>query len=97
MSDRAYWHTDPDALIADAAQALQAKEDLAAWLGCRWEYVDANLGEVLLETVKRLPERQRRRRQGDQKVLKWIARLIGDMSADDPYRTQVLRRLRQII
>jgi hypothetical protein len=97
MSDRAYWHTDPDALIADAAQALQAKEDLAAWLGCRWEYVDANLGEVLLETVKRLPERERRRRQEDQKVLQWIARLIGEISADDPYRTQVLRRLRQII
>ncbi len=95
MTERAYWHSDPDALIADAAQAMQAKRELAGWLGCSWEQVDSNLGPALLEAVRHLPGRDQQRRREDRKLLGWVSRLVSEIAPDDPYRTQIHRRLRE--
>jgi hypothetical protein len=97
MRDRTFWHSDPEALLADAARALEAKQQLARHLGWDWTYVDANLGEVLLSAVRDVPDAERRRRREDRRVIDWVGRLVAEIPEDDPYRDQVLRRLRQVI
>lgn len=97
MRDRAFWHSDPEALLADAAQALDAKRHLARRIDRDWSYVDAHLGEVLLHAVRDVPDRSTRRRRDDRRLLDWVGRLVAEIPEDDPYRDQVLRRLRQII
>jgi len=95
MNRRVFWHTDPDTLIADATQALEAKSELAAWLRCSWEYVDANLGAVLFDAIERLPGRHRRRRREDEQTLRWISRLVPEVPARDPYRRRIERALEE--
>lgn len=95
MDQRAYWHSDPDALIAHAAQALKAKRELGWWMNCSWEYVDAHLGPVLLEAVKRIPERNRRRRREDRRMLGWVSRLVDEVPHDDPSRIELQVLLRE--
>lgn len=97
MRDRTFWHSDPDALLADAAQALDAKEQLARWIGRDWAYVDAHLGEVLLGAVRQIPDAAVRRRREDRRLVGWVGRLVAELPEEDPYRAQVLRRLRQVI
>ena len=97
MRDRTHWYSDPDALLAAAAQALEAKRQLARRYERDWGYVDANLGEVLLRAVRDIPDREVRRRREDRRVLEWVGRLVAEIPEDDPYREQVLRRLRQVI
>jgi hypothetical protein len=97
MSERIFWHSDPDALLANAAQALEAKRAIGHLIGRDWAYVDAHLGAVLFETVRLVPERAQRRRREDRKLVDWISRLIAEIPADDPYRPQVLRRLKQVL
>ena len=97
MSERIFWHSDPDALLADAAQALEAKRAIGNLIGRDWAYVDEHLGAVLLETVRLVPQRAQRRRRDDRKLVDWVGRLIAEIPADDPYRPQVLRRLKQVL
>ncbi len=97
MSERIFWHSDPDALLANAAQALEAKRAIGNLIGRDWAYVDEHLGAVLLETVRLVPERAQRRRRDDRKLVDWVSRLIAEIPADDPYRPQVLRRLKQVL
>jgi hypothetical protein len=97
MRDRTFWHSDPEALLADAARALEAKQLLARRIGRDWTYVDANLGEVLLSAVREIPDAACRRRQDDRRLVDWVGRLVAEIPDDDPYRDQVLRRLRQVI
>lgn len=97
MSERIFWHSDPDALLANAAQALEAKRAIGHLIGRDWAYVDAHLGAVLLKTVRLVPERSLRRRREDRKLVDWISRLIAEIPSDDPYRPQVLRRLKQVL
>lgn len=97
MDERAFWHSDLDALLADAARSIDAKRQLARHVGCAWEYVDQNLGEVLLRIVRIIPDEAARRRREDRRLLDWVGRLVAELPADDPYREQVLRRLRQVI
>lgn len=97
MRDRVYWSSNPDALLAGAAQALEAKLQLARRIDREWTYVDDHLGEVLFRAVRDVPDRQMRRRREDRRLLDWIGRLVAELAEDDPYREQVLRRLRQVI
>lgn len=97
MRDRTFWYSDPDALLAGAAQALEAKRQLARRIDRDWAYVDANLGEVLLHAVRDVPDRSLRRRREDRRLVDWIGRLVAELADDDPYREQVLRRLQQVI
>lgn len=97
MRDRTFWYSDPDALLAGAAQALEAKRQLARRIDRDWAYVDANLGEVLLHAVRDVPDRSLRRRRDDRRLVDWIGRLVAELAEDDPYREQVLRRLQQVI
>lgn len=97
MRDRAYWHSDPDAFLADAARALEAKQQLGRMIGRDWDYVDAHLGEVLLHAVREVPDEPGRRRREDRRLIQWISRLVAEIAEEDPYRTQVLRRLRQVL
>lgn len=97
MRDRTFWYSDPDALLAGAAQALEAKRQLARRIDRDWTYVDANLGEVLFHAVRDIPDRSLRRRREDRRLLDWIGRLVAELAEDDPYREQVLRRLQQVI
>jgi len=97
MSERIFWHSDPDALLANAAQALEAKRAIGNLIGRDWAYVDEHLGAVLLETVRLVPERAQRRRREDRRLVDWVSRLIAEIPADDPYRPQVLRRLKQVL
>ena len=97
MSERAFWHSDPDALLANAAQALEAKRAIGQLIGRDWSYVDTNLGAVLLEAVRQVPEQAQRRRREDRQLVGWVSRLIAEIPADDPYRPQVLRRLKQVL
>lgn len=97
MRDRTFWYSDPDALLAAAAQALEAKRQLARRIDRDWAYVDANLGEVLLHAVRDVPDRSVRRRREDRRLIDWIGRLVAELPADDPYRDQVLRRFQQVI
>jgi len=97
MRDRTFWYSDPDALLAGAAQALEAKRQLARRIDRDWAYVDANLGEVLYHAVRDIPDRSLRRRREDRRLVDWVGRLVAELSDDDPYREQVLRRLQQVI
>jgi hypothetical protein len=97
MRDRAFWYSDPEALLAGAAQALDAKRQLGRRIDRDWSYVDANLGEVLFLAVRDVPDRPVRRRREDRRLVDWIGRLVAELADDDPYREQVLRRLRQVI
>lgn len=97
MTERAFWHSDPEALMANAAQALEAKRAIARIIGRDWMYVDSHLGAVLLEAVRLVPEQAQRRRREDRQLVNWVSRLIPEIPADDPYRPQVLRRLKQIL
>ena len=97
MRERVFWCSDPDALLAGAAQALEAKQQLARHIDREWTYVDENLGEVLFQIVRDVPDRPLRRRREDRRLIEWIGRLVAELTGDDPYRDQVLRRLRQII
>lgn len=97
MRDRTFWYSDPEALLAGAAQALDAKRQLGRRIDRDWLYVDANLGEVLLHAVRDVPDRPVRRRREDRRLMDWIGRLVAELADDDPYREQVLRRLRQVI
>lgn len=97
MRDRTFWYSSPEALLAGAAQALEAKRQLGRRIDRDWSYVDANLGEVLLQAVRAVPDRPVRRRREDRRLVDWIGRLVAELSDDDPYRDQVLRRLRQVV
>ena len=97
MNERTFWHSDPDALLANAAQALDAKRAIGQLIGRDWAYVDENLGAVLLEAVRMVPDREQRRRRDDRRLVGWVSRLIPEIPADDPYRPQVLRRLQQVL
>lgn len=97
MNERTFWHSDPDALLANAAQALDAKRAIGQLIGRDWAYVDDNLGAVLLTAVRMVPEREQRRRRDDRRLVSWVSRLIPEIPADDPYRPQVLRRLQQVL
>ncbi len=95
MDDRAFWYPNPDALIVGAAQALEAKQALAQYLGCRWEDVDAGLSAALLEVLRGMPEPERLRRREDRRLLSWVSRLVAEMPDEDPRKVQVQRRLRE--
>ena len=97
MHDRTFWHSDPDALLVGAAQALEAKRGLAHRIGRHWTYVDRHLALVLLHAVRDIPDREERRRREDRRLVEWVSRLVAEIPADDPYRTQVFRRLRQVL
>jgi hypothetical protein len=97
MRDRTFWYSDPEGLLAGAAQALEAKRQLARRIDRDWIYVDANLGAVLYHAVRDVPDRTVRRRREDRRLVDWIGRLVAELAEDDPYREQVLRRLRQVI
>lgn len=97
MRDRRFWHSDANALLADAARALEAKRQLAVRIERDWHYVDEHLGEVLLEVVRKIPDRDARRRREDRRVVDWVGRLVAEIPEENPYRDQVLRRLRQIL
>ena len=97
MRDRTFWHSDPEALLADAARALDAKRQLARHIDRDWSYVVTHLGEVLLKAVRDVPDAPQRRRRDDRRLLDWVGRLVAEIPEDDPYRDQVLRRLRQVI
>lgn len=97
MRDRRFWHSDPNALLADAARSLDAKQQLAIQIERDWRYVDRHLGEVLLEIVREIPDREARRRREDRRLIDWVGRLVAEIPEEDPYREQVLRRLRQIV
>jgi hypothetical protein len=95
MDERAYWHTKTDALIASAAQALEAKGFLARYFGCGWQYVDENLPEVLIATLRRLPGPDLLRRESDKQILSWVARLIPEVPNDHPLRSSIHEILRE--
>ncbi|MEE9208611.1 MAG: hypothetical protein V3U67_09650 [Gemmatimonadota bacterium] len=95
MDERAYWHTKTDALIASAAQALEAKGYLARYFGCGWQYVDENLPEVLVATLRRLPGPEHLRRESDKQILSWVARLIPEVPSDHPLRQSIHKSLRE--
>lgn len=97
MNERAFWHSDPEALLANAAMALEAKRAIGSMIGRDWSYVDQHLGAVLLDAVRMVPESDRRRRREDRKLVDWVSRLISEIPSDDPYRPQVLRRLKQVL
>ena len=97
MNERAFWHSDPDALLANAAMALEAKRSIGIMIGRDWSYVDQHLGAVLLDAVRLVPESAHRRRREDRKLVDWVSRLISEIPSDDPYRPQVLRRLKQVL
>jgi hypothetical protein len=94
MDERRYWMTDPDGLLAGAAQAVQAKQMIARNLGCSWDDVDRSLADALLETLRRMPSRGRLRRREDRSLLSCVGRLLPEVSADDPLRAEIRRRLR---
>lgn len=94
MSERAFWSSNPDALLSSAARAVEAKNGLGRFLGRSWDYVDENLPEVLLVTLERLPEPGRLRRESDRMILQWVGRLIEEVPKDDPFRPRILRLFR---
>ena len=94
MSERAFWPSNPDALLTSAAQAVEAKNGLGRFLGRSWDYVDAHLAEVLLVTLERLPEAGRLRRESDRMILRWVGRLIDEVPKDDAFRPKILRHFR---
>ena len=94
MNDRAFWPSNPDALLTSAARAVEAKHGLGRFLGRSWDYVDRHLGEVLLVTLERLPEAGRLRRESDRMIMRWVGRLIEEVPRDDPFRPKILRLFR---
>jgi len=94
MSERAFWPSNPEALLTSAARAVEAKHGLGRFLGRSWDYVDAHLGEVLLVTLERLPEPGRLRRESDRMILRWVGRLIEEVPRDDPFRPKILHLFR---
>jgi hypothetical protein len=94
MDERRYWMTDPDGLLAGAAQAVQAKQAIARHLGCSWDDVDRALADALLETLRRLPGRGRLRRREDRSLLSCVGRLVPEVPPEDPLRAEIRRRLR---
>ncbi len=94
MNERAFWPSNPDALLTSAAQAVEAKNGLGRFLGRSWDYVDAHLAEVLLVTLERLPEVGRLRRESDRMILRWVGRLIEEVPKEDPFRPKILRLFR---
>lgn len=94
MDDRAFWASNPDALLTSAARAVEAKHGLGRFLGRSWNYVDEHLPEVLLVTLERLPEAGRLRREADRIILRWVGRLIEEVPRDDPFRPKILALFR---
>jgi hypothetical protein len=94
MDERRYWMTDTDGLLAGAAQAVQAKRSLAKYLECEWDDIDRSLAEALMETLRRMPSRDRLRRREDRSLLSCVGRLVPEVPADDPLRAEIRRRLR---
>lgn len=94
MSERAFWPSNPEALLTSAAQAVEAKSGLGRFLGRSWDYVDSHLPEILLVTLERLPEAGRLRRESDRLILQWVGRLIEEVPKEDPFRPKILRRFR---
>lgn len=94
MEERRYWTTDPEGLLAGAAQAVQAKRSLARYLECSWADVDRSLPEALMETLRRMPSRGRLRRREDRALLSCVGRLVPEIRSDDPLRAEIRRRLR---
>lgn len=94
MDERRYWMTDTDGLLAGAAQAVQAKRSLATYLECEWDDIDRSLAEALMETLRRMPSRERLRRREDRSLLSCVGRLVPEVPADDPLRAEIRRRLR---
>lgn len=94
MDERRYWTTDPDGLLAGAAQAVQAKRAIARYLGCSWDDVDRSLSDALMETLRRMPSRGRLRRREDRALLSSVGRLVPELSGEDPLRAEIRRRLR---
>lgn len=94
MEERRYWTTDPEGLLAGAAQAVQAKRSLAKYLECSWADIDRSLPEALMETLRRMPARGRLRRREDRALLSCIGRLVPEIPSDDPLRAEIRRRLR---
>jgi hypothetical protein len=86
MSERAFWPSNPDALLTSAAQAVEAKNGLGRFLGRSWD--------VLLVTLERLPEVGRLRRESDRMILRWVGRLIEEVPKEDPFRPKILRLFR---
>lgn len=97
MDDRTFWHSNPDALLVSAAQALEAKRELGAYLGRPWEHVDDHLAEALLELLKEFGGPGRQRRAEDRRRLTWVSRLLPEVPPDDPRREQIRRRLREVL
>ncbi|MCL7956495.1 MAG: hypothetical protein M8840_08600 [marine benthic group bacterium] len=94
MDERRYWMTDPDGLLAGAAQAVQAKHAIARHLGCSWDDVDRALADALIETLRQMPSRGRLRRREDRSLLSCVGRLVPEIPPDDPLRAEIRRRLR---
>lgn len=94
MDERRFWQTDPDGLLAGAAQALQAKRSVALYLECGWEEIDVHLPDALLETLRRMPSRGRLRRREDRSLLSCVGRLVAEVPSDHPLRAEIRRRLR---
>lgn len=94
MDERRYWMTDPDGLLAGAAQAVQAKQAIARHLGCSWDDVDRALADALIETLRQMPSRGRLRRREDRSLLSCVGRLVPEVPPDDPLRAEIRRRLR---
>ncbi len=97
MQEPGFYVTSPEALLARAAQSLEAKRLTGLFLGCAWEYVDDNLPECLVLALDRLPQQAPIRRQQDRIVLRSIARLVADVSRDDPRRRTIQRRVSQTL
>ena len=97
MQEPGFHVTSPEALLARAAQSLEAKRLTGLFLGCSWEYVDDNLAECLVLALDRLPQQASIRRQQDRIVLRSIARLVADVSREDPRRRTIQRRVSQTL
>lgn len=85
--------TDPDALLYRAVRSQEAKRTLGVFFRCSWEYIDANLPEILLEAVRRLPEQGGLRHDQDRLVARSIASLLADLPRTDPRRRQIQQEL----
>jgi len=86
---REYQFNTPDALLARAAQSLDCKRRLGLFLGCPWEYVNENLADALVETLRRLPGDGPIRRDQDRLLLRCVARLYGDVPRSDEKRREL--------
>ena len=89
LDSRDHLFNTPDGLLARAAQSLDCKRKLGLFLSCSWEYVDANLSEALVETLRRLPGDGPIRREQDRELLQCVARLYGDVPRSDEKRREL--------